>query len=218
MSPSKNSAIKDLPRVSQQTDSHCGPAVLQILYSNLRKHFTQDEIVAAARIGKIIKSRGSRPKQLASAVKKLTPSLQFWFKQEASIEDLEELINTYEVPVAVNWQGLFYEKLEEETPRDKQDRGHYSVVVGINLKKDQIVIQDPYSTFSDKNRTFSLSWFVTRWKDTVKDKNKKTEKIETLRTKHFLFILATKKAPFVKKLGLLPPTKLDVLKVKAKTK
>lgn len=216
MSSSTGSNQIRLPRVTQKTDSYCGPASLQILFSGQDKEFSQDEIVTAARLGKVIQKKGSRPKQLASAVKKLTPKLQFWFKQEATPEDLDILVNQYKTPVAVNWQGLFYEKLEEETQRDKQDRGHYSVVVGINLKKDQIIIQDPYRFFSSKNRTFSLKWFVTRWRDTVRDKNMKTGKFDTLKTKHFLFLIAPKTSKMVKEVGLLPATKLGILKYQRK--
>ncbi|MEO8580951.1 MAG: cysteine peptidase family C39 domain-containing protein [Patescibacteria group bacterium] len=199
-----------LPRVVQQTDSHCGPAVLQLLYAHRKKNFTQDEIVAAARIGKLIKSRGSRPKQLAKAVQKLTPNLQFWFKQGATSEDLHTLIKKYKLPVAINWQGLFYNTPEEER-RSSGDRGHYSVVINIDPRKDSIRIADPYPDFARKPRTFSLEWFEKRWWDSARDKNPKSGRIESIETKHFIYILTPKSVTFPAKLGMQLPHKLSVL-------
>jgi ABC-type bacteriocin/lantibiotic exporter with double-glycine peptidase domain len=212
MKAPKHSAIIQLPRVTQKTDSYCGPAVLEMLYAHQGKTFSQDEVVTAARLGKSIQKKGSRPRQLANAVKKLTPNLQYWFKQEATIDDLHTLVNEYHLPVGINWQGLFYDKVEDEPQSSRSDKGHYSVVVGINRKKDQIVIQDPYRFYSAQNRVFSLSWFVTRWMDRVREKNQRTGKFETTRTKHFLFILAPKTAKLAKELNLLPPQKLSILK------
>lgn len=213
MSLFTSSKIIDLPQVEQQSEAHCGPAVLQLLLAKLGKKFTQNEIVAAAKVGKIIAKKGTRPKQLALAVKTLVPGHQLWFKQLSTIEDLDRLINEFKTPVAINWQGLFYDSLEEETPSNRHDRGHYSVVVGINPAKDRIIIQDPYPPFAKKNRVFSLTWFITRWEDVVRDKNMKSGRFTTLKTKQFLFIIAPESAKAVNALNLLPPNKLGILRV-----
>src|SRR5258708_7197679 len=103
-----------LPKVAQQTDSHCGPAVVQLLMAHLNRAVTQDEIVTAAKVRSTIMRHGTRPDQLAHAVAVLAPEIQFWFKQKTGIQDLEALVHTYHWPVAINWQGLFYDTEEEE--------------------------------------------------------------------------------------------------------
>lgn len=203
-----------LPRVSQQTDSHCGPAVLELLFSHIKKSFTQDEIVAAAGATKTVIAQGTRPAQLAKAVAKLTPQFQFWFKQNATVQDLEVLVHTYQCPVGVNWQGLFYDTPEQEKKRRGDDNGHYSVVTDINLLKDQITITDTYREYSKKPRKFSLEWFEGRWTDSVIDIDKQTGKRSFTQTQNFIFILAPKQATFPKRLGMQLPSKLSTLTTK----
>lgn len=197
----------------QQTDSHCGPAVVQSLLSQFKLNFTQDEIVASAGARSRLKAHGTRPDHLARAVAKLAPKLQFWYKQPANIHDLVALIHIYHVPVAVNWQGLFYDTLEEEKRFNPHgEHGHYSLVTDIDPLKDQITLADPYPDYSNAPRTFSYSWFKTRWWDVDHLYHRKTRKRDDLHTKKLLFIIIPKDADFPAKLHLQLPSTLSTHK------
>jgi hypothetical protein len=192
-----------LPKTTQETDSHCGPAVLQSLFGFLGKKVTQDQVVTASRNKLRISEHGTRPDQIAHAVTKLTPQFEFWYKQKASREDLDILIHKHRWPVAVNWQGLFYDTLEEEQLKNPRgDHGHYSVAIDINIAKDEILIADPYSDYSDKPRIFSLAWFESRWWDTDKYKDRITGKKKLKKTTCFIFIVTPKGATFPKEIGM----------------
>jgi ABC-type bacteriocin/lantibiotic exporter with double-glycine peptidase domain len=200
--------------IPQVSESHCGPAVLQMLLAYYGVNVTQETVVAAGRVKSSIIRSGMRPLKLAQATQALTPHLLFWFKNGADIKDLDLLVNMYRVPVAVNWQCLFYDSLEEEKREDpKGDHGHYSIVVGINPNKDKIVIADPYPDFAPKTRTFSLQWFKTRWWDAARDVHQKTKQVSLLRTRRFLFVLAPETATFPHDLHLKPPAALSQLEV-----
>jgi len=200
-----------IPLLKQQTESHCGPAVLQMLYAFLHKKYTQDQIAVAGRVKKKIKENGMRPSQMAKAVQTLTPTLRFWFKQHDTIDDLDTVVNKYHWPVAINWQGLFYDNPEDERNNPHDDDGHYSVVIGINRKKDTITLADPYKEYAQQPRIFSLSWFEQRWWDTVEDTDKKTKQILVTATRHFMLVITPKKEVFPQKLGFLSPEELGML-------
>ncbi len=204
-----------LPQVKQETDSHCGPAVIQMLLAYVGKKVTQEDVVSAARIKGRLKVHGARPDQLARAVEILAPDLQFWFKQHATSADLDTLTHEYRWPVGINWQGLFYDTLEEEKKEDPEgDHGHYSVVIDVNKKNKTVTIADTYEEYYSKEpRTFALQWFHKRWWDVDHIKDKKTGKMDSIATKKLIFIITHKDADFPKKLGMQPPEKLDVLTV-----
>jgi hypothetical protein len=203
-----------LPPVKQETDSHCGPATLQLLFSHLKADFTQGQIVKAAGIKGFIRKHGSRPKQLAKAVTVLMPGYELLFKNNASSGDLVRLVAEQQWPVAVNWQGLFYEKPEEEKQAELERlpgfNGHYSVVVDVDAAADRIVIADPYFEFADRPRQFSLSWFEKRWWDRVQDTNPKTGEITFTTTNKFLFLIAPAGTTF-KNVDLRPASELSTL-------
>jgi ABC-type bacteriocin/lantibiotic exporter with double-glycine peptidase domain len=202
----------NLEVIPQISHSHCGPASLQMLLAFHGVKTNQDEIVATGRVKSTILRHGMRPSKLAYAVSKLHPTLRFWFKNQARVTDLEVLIKTYKVPVGINWQVLAYKTVVEEKKKDPDgDKGHYSVVVGINRNKDTITIADPYSDFAPKLRRFSLKWFQTRWWDAARDIDPKTKTASLLRTKRFMFVLAPPSAPYLKTLTFLPADQLDSL-------
>lgn len=202
-----------LPTVVQQTESHCGPAVLKQLLAHVGVQLTQDSIVEAAGISGSIEVDGTRPKELAQSVAKLAPELQFWFKNQATKQELFRLIHEFNWPVGINWQGLFYNTPEEEAEEEDPDRnrGHYSVVVDINLEADTITIADTYEEFAHSPRTFSLSWFESRWWDKVTDSNPDTEEIETTATNHFMFVVAPKEVTFPRELDMELPDQLGII-------
>lgn len=199
--------------VPQQTESHCGPAVLQMVLSHLKKYVSQDQIVTAARARSRIKRHGTRPQHLARALSILAPGYAFWFKQNATVADLTTLVHTYQWPVVVNWQGLFYESDKDEPKHVPHgDFGHYSVVVGIDEKKDTIVLADPYPDYVRAPRAFSLQWFVKRWWDISSETDKRTGKKDVIKTRRFIFLVSPKEAEFPRSLHMQPPEKLEILR------
>lgn len=192
-----------LPPVTQQTDSHCGPAVIQILLSYLKKSVTQDQVVDAAQVKTRLKKHGTTPEQLAKAVHRLAPDVEFWSKQKTTKRDLAALLHNFRWPVAINWQGLFYDTLEEEKLKHPTgNRGHYSVVLGVDVEKDSITILDPYREYSAQPRVFSLKWFEKRWNDEDCEKDPKTGVEKMVKTKRMIFALIPKGNTFPKDLGM----------------
>lgn len=192
-----------LPPVTQLTDSHCGPAVIQALLGHVDILVSQDDVVDAARAKSRLKKHGTRPDQLARAVRRLAPDITFWVKQHTSKHDLETLLHEQRWPVVVNWQGLFYGTVEEEKLKHPYgNRGHYSIVLGINVEKDKIIIMDPYREFSTQPREFSLKWFEKRWHDEDCEKDPETGLEIKVKTKRMMFLLAPKDVTFPKELHM----------------
>lgn len=200
------------PLKAQQTDSHCGAAVVQGLLAKYHIRATQDLIVATARAKTRVEKHGIRPEQLARALRLLAPKHQFWFKQNATSSDISYLIHTSHLPVVINWQGLFYDTVEEEARFNPDgEHGHYSIAIDIDEAKDKIVIADPYSEYVENPRIFSYDWFQTRWWDVDHMVDKKTGRANSISTNHLLFVLVPKKTVFPSELGLQLPDQLTCL-------
>ena len=102
-----NLTFPSMGRVKQKNNSYCGPAVLEMLYSFLGRKVGQEEIVQAAKISRKIKSRGMLVEEMALAIKTLTPEYNFWSKRKSQTSELSEIVNRYNFPVGVEWQGVF---------------------------------------------------------------------------------------------------------------
>jgi hypothetical protein len=194
-----------LKRFAQITDSHCGPAVIQMLLYRYGFTYSQKQIVAAARAKTRLIKEGTRPDHLARAVRVLAPAYRLYFKDLATSRDLNLLINTHKVPVAVNWQGLFYDTvLEEKKFSPFDDHGHYSIVIGFDPTKDSLVMAEPYYEYTPKPRTFKYSWFKTRWHDADPQTKPKEEFKTSFISKRLLFVVLEKDNPVVASCHLLP--------------
>lgn len=150
-------------RVQQIGESHCGPAVIEMLLAVHGVYTSQHEIASKGGAEKNIDELGTRPDQLGLAVSKIAPHLQFWYKEFSSLEDIEYLLNK-NIPVGVEWQGLFYDSEEEEPPEREGDFGHYCIITYLDRELDNIVVVDPYKDFPQQ-RFFSLEFFMRRWYD-----------------------------------------------------
>src|SRR5919106_6617700 len=127
-----------LRRIQQISENHCGPAVLQMLLENIGVNVSQEEITEAAGAIHTIETHGTRVDQLAKAVQELAPIAKLWFKEKASPDDLEYVLDTCKFPVGVEWQGLF-----EDMDGDDEDYGHYSIISHIDKAKDELIVVDP---------------------------------------------------------------------------
>ncbi len=188
------------PRFTQISESHCGPAVIQMLLSNLGLEVSQEAIAEAGGATRLIELNGMRVDQLARAVRLLAPQAQFWYKDHASLDDLTRLVVDYRYPVGVEWQGLFEDREEDET--DEGDYGHYSVVIIIDEKNRQVVIADPYKDFRSQDRVFPLDWFYKRWYDVNEVEDEATERVRLVEDRQMLFIITPADEHFPRELGM----------------
>lgn len=179
-----------LPRTQQISESHCGPAVLQMLLGSIGMNCTQDQIVRAAGIGKTLEENGSRIDQLALATRKLAPKAQFWYKYMSTLDDIQYILSRG-YAVGVEWQGLFYESEEEEEEDDAEDadHGHYSIISFVDETEKRLIIVDPYKKFAHQDRIFKISTFLKRWWDTNDITEPYTKRKDEVVDKQLLFFV-----------------------------
>jgi len=179
-------------QITQISEAHCGAAVLQMLLETMGVTTDQKTIAEVAGVENTIEEYGMRIDQIAIACNRIAPHLVFWYKYYSSLEDLKYLLKK-EIAVGVEWQGLFYQSLEEEEAagKDDADYGHYSAISFYDEELQQIVIVDPYKDFANQNRVFNLETFLERWWDTNEIKDKYTGKTEIVEDNRLLFFLTT---------------------------
>jgi predicted double-glycine peptidase len=187
--------FSQMQRVKQITSYHCGPAVVKMLASCQGVAVKQADIVAAAGIGRRLKIYGMTVAEMGRAVNRLWPQLQLWSKDNASLKELQELVNAYGQPVGVEWQGVF-EEYEDE------DNGHYAVVVQIDMANNVILLADPFKKYAGKDRRFSIIDFEHRWWDTNEIIDSRTGKHKLMKDYHMMFIVTPKGATFPEILGM----------------
>lgn len=173
-------------RIEQISENHCGPAVLQMLLDYIGVEATQEEITGAAGATKTIASHGTRVDQLAKAVHELAPGAKLWYREKASMENLEYVVNEKKFPVGVEWQGLF----GDEEDDDDDDYGHYSIIAHIDKAKDELIVVDPYKDFPEQNRIVRISLFLKRWWDYNEVKDPYTRKKVYKKDEQLFFVVA----------------------------
>ena len=129
-----------------------------MLASYVDTKIKQHDIIIAANVQKSYRERGMTIGELGKGLRFLCPDLTFWYKNEASVADLDTLINTHQIPVGIEWQGAFGQYADE-------DSGHYSVVTAIDLKENTIALSDPFYYFAGTDRVFPIDEFISRWWD-----------------------------------------------------
>lgn len=188
-------AFPNMRRLTQVTDSHCGPAVLAMLLSYLDIHVGQGEIAAAAEVEHKLEEHGMNIQEMKKAIQIIAPEATFWYKDKSTKEELDYLLHTKRYPVGVEWQGIFYEYSDE-------DDGHYSIVVDIDIENDQIFIADPFEPFSGGDREFKLHKFLKRWWDVNEIINPATGNVTHLPDDQMMFIITPKEETFPIELGM----------------
>ena len=183
-------------RVKQITSYHCGPAVVKMLLSFQGMTVKQKEIVAAAGIGRHLKVYGMTVADMSQAVSRLFPKLQLWYKDNSSLKELQTLVRDYQVPVGVEWQGVF-EEYEDE------DNGHYAVVVHLNMADNVILLADPFKKYAGKDRRFSIIDFEHRWWDTNEIADPRTGKHELVKDYHMMFMILPQELTWPESLGVI---------------
>jgi ABC-type bacteriocin/lantibiotic exporter with double-glycine peptidase domain len=185
-----------MKRVRQKTASHCGPAVLEMLFSYLGFYVDQDEFVRTVGIGEKLEVYGMTVKEMEEAVARLTPQLTFWHKLGSSLADISQIINTYGFPVGVEWQGVFFEDADE-------DNGHYGVVTHLDTVNNLIMLSDPYPRFAGTDRQFHILEFQDRWWDENEVRDPGSGSVQTVREERMIFIVTPKDSIFPESLGMV---------------
>jgi hypothetical protein len=198
----------NVSRFCQISESHCGPAVIQMLLANLEIEVTQEAIAEAAGATELIELNGTRVDQLAKAVSVLAPQAQFWYKDKASLEELISIVNDHHYPVGVEWQGLFEgddeedEEEEDDTETGDDDYGHYSIVTLADVEKQQLIIADPYKDFISQARIFGFKEFDERWYDYNEVTNPRTGRPKIVKDDHMMFIVTSRRETFPEEMGM----------------
>jgi hypothetical protein len=191
-----------LKRSLQISESHCGPATIQMLLSNIGIDVTQEQIADAGGATDLIELQGMRIDQLARAVVLLAPDTQFWYKEAATIDELVTLITEYQYPVGVEWQGIFEDEDEQEEA-DDDDYGHYSLISYIDKEKQELIIVDPYKDFVSRDRILTFDEFNERWWDYNEVIDLDTGKPKLMEDYHMLFIITPKNVGFPVQMGMV---------------
>ncbi len=183
----KGVAFPTLKRVKQITSAHCGPATLVSLFSFLGVRTSQGRIVASLRVKNKIKDTGLTVKDLARGVRIVGKGqFTFWKKQNATIGDLDKIVNKYKFPAGVEWQGVFYED-------EEGGNGHYGIITEVNKAKGFLKLADPYKKFAGLDRKFRLSDFEKRWWD----------ENGLIYDQKLMFVITSKKETFPRNLGMI---------------
>jgi ABC-type bacteriocin/lantibiotic exporter with double-glycine peptidase domain len=187
-----------LRRIEQISESHCGPAVIQMLLENIGVTASQEAITEAAGTTATIDEHGTRVDQLAQAVRTLAPGARLWCKEKASLADVRYVLDEQKYPVGVEWQGLF----DDDEDEFDDDYGHYSVISHIDLAKGELIVVDPYKDFADQDRILKISVFQKRWWDDNEVKNPRTGKTAYKRDEQLFFVVAPVDEAFPAELGM----------------
>jgi len=182
-------------RVEQISDSHCGPASLVMLLSYLGVDVSQEAVVEHAGVWDKIPDYGMLVPELATAVKKLTPQFQFWYKENSSLDDVRQIIERFRYPVGVEWQGVFYEYSDG-------DDGHYSVITHVDQINGVITIADPFGAYSGGDRVFHTEEFLDRWWEENEIQDPLTGVKNILRDERMSFIVTGREVTFPEGLGM----------------
>jgi hypothetical protein len=187
-------------RFTQVSESHCGPAVIQMLLHNLGIQVSQEAVVEAGSARDLIEQHGMRVDQLERAVRQLAPHTSFWYKDHSLLEELVQIVSTYNYIVGVEWQGLFEDKVEDET--QDGDYGHYSVVTEADANRQMLVIVDPYKDFRSEDRIFTFEFFISRWWDANDFPDLLTGISQSVEDRQMMFIITPDDVTFPRLLGM----------------
>ena len=139
--------------------------------------------------------------EMAASIKNLTPQYNFWFKKQSKTGELSEIVNRFNFPVGVEWQGDFKYKGPKEDDED-DDPGHYSVVTKISVSDKKIFLADPFRVYAGSDRQFTLLEFERRWWDINEIVDRATRKKKQMDDYHLMFLIVPQENDFPAKLRM----------------
>ncbi|MCX6031097.1 MAG: C39 family peptidase [Chloroflexi bacterium] len=143
-----------------QHPEFCGPTTLEMMFSAYGVLLSQDTIAEEIGVPEIMRYRGTALYQLYQAAQRLRPDFVLMAKYGATVSDLDFLTGQLDLPVAVEWQGVFL------APDGKRfEEGHYSVVVGLDRQAGDLLMLDPDLRAAFGDGRVSVAEFEARWWD-----------------------------------------------------
>jgi hypothetical protein len=134
-------------RFKQISESHCGPAAIQMLLSNLGIEVSQEQVAEAGGATSLIAMNGMRVDQLALAVYHLAPQVVFYVKDHATLDELVRIVKDYRHPVGVEWQGVFED--EDAARLDRANQNWKPRAKGSQARKSGIISPEKASMPAD---------------------------------------------------------------------
>ncbi len=208
----------------QISESHCGPAVIQMMLSQLGIDVSQEQVAEAGGAASLIAMHGMRVDQLAQAVRRLAPEVNFFVKAQSSIDELVRVVADYHYPVGVEWQGVFEDAsaahldranlawaslppaerdlVPPDTETGETDYGHYSLVTEASRRRHELVIADPYKDFYSQARIFDFEVFDQRWFDYNEVLDPLSGRGELVKDDHLMFVITRRNVLFPRQLGM----------------
>lgn len=184
-----NRRFPELQRIAQINSYYCGPASIQMLLSFHNVFIDQQQVIDTLGIHQKVITHGMTISELGQFVSASYPQFQFWYKFNATISDLSQLINIYHCPVGVEWQGIFDYPDEDVFEDEDDDPGHISVITGINTSENYIYIADPDAHYAGTDRKFSILQFERRWWDINEIIDPYTHRRQEVDDFHALFVI-----------------------------
>ncbi len=197
----KGKPFASMTRVREISNYSCGPATLEMILSYVGCRVSQKRIISSIHAEKRIKIYGINIKDMAKATRILgKKNLVFWKKERASINNISSVIDKFNYPVGVEWQGDFYENQDE-------DLGHYGVVTRVNKDSGYLRIADPYFNsffhYHDLDRKYKISEFVKIWWDFNEVRVAGRSKRHKFKDIRMMFVVTPKGESWPKKLGMV---------------
>lgn len=187
--------------VCQISEAHCGPAVVEMLLATQGIAASQQQIAELAGVLETIDEHGTRLDQLGRAVRAAAPHLRFWYKRNATLDDLLRVVVDYRCPAGVEWQGLF-DPENDKLGQEGSDYGHYSIVSGADRRRRVLYIVDPYRDWYLQERVFTYDGFIQRWYDFNEATDPATGQTELVEDNHLLFVIVPYNARFPRRVGM----------------
>ncbi len=180
-------------RVCQINEYYCGPAVLDMLVSVYGLQFDQEAVVDAAKVRDRIKEKGMLLSEMGVALRALAPHYRFWFKRNSTVGELSSLVNTYHLPVGVEWQGIFDQVTDEDYKKSgyeqgDDDAGHYSVITGIDVAENWLTLANPFMNKGVDDQ-YTILEFKRRWWDINEITDPATKMVREVDDYHALFVV-----------------------------
>ena len=184
MQKTSNKSDFSFQKITQISESHCGPAVVQMLLNNIGINSSQEEITTAAGVEKTIARNGMRIDHMVTSIATLDLKARLWYKARASIEDIRTLLEVHKFPVGVEWQGIFSKAQEINA-----STGHYSIVTRVDNTAQELIIVDPYKDYADQDRIIEKKVFLRRWWDDNTIQNPISHRTQNVHDDKVLFVL-----------------------------
>lgn len=181
-----------ITQILQITNSHCGPAVVEMFLASFGVDVDQIRITQAAGAEATIQKDGVTVEQMAKAIQVLAPHLRLLYKYNATLDDIRHLLSQG-YGAGVVWQGLFYESVAEEEAAEGKyfdERGHYCIISQVDDTRGEVELINPYPEFAGRNQRLPIPVFMRRWWDFNEVENPMNRQKERVIDERLLFFVA----------------------------